>query len=262
MQQADFVEFLRSWYGLPNLVLVLAGAAEVVAGDGILQQVRQVFNKQHQLSQDRVKKKTPATTKFNQVSSQIFAKQRLHLESRKIEQAHFILGWPAPNRHDDQRYALSLLSNILGGNMSSRLFSEVREKRGLAYYVTSRSASYHDVGVFGAAAGVDPNRLEEALRVTKAQFTTLASGENLITEGELKRAKEYAAGKMALGLENAQSVARYYGSTQLLAKPGEFETPFETLEKIQAVSLAEVQVLAEAIIKPGQMRLALIGPFA
>src|SRR5690606_3985052 len=91
---------------------------------------------------------------------------RLHIEHKKTEQAHFVLGFPGIRRMDPDRYAVSVLSTALGGNMSSRLFTEVREKRGLCYYVHSEADSYTETGFFGAAAGVDPKRVEEAVQVT------------------------------------------------------------------------------------------------
>lgn len=272
-QRADLVEFLQSWYGLPNLVLVVAGQAEKVMAEQTLAETEQNFSKadglagtNERVADDRVEERVKAKVKVKADLEEklkrksVFGQNRLAVEKRDIKQAHFILGWPGFDRHDERRYALSLLSTILGGNMSSRLFTEVREKRGLAYYVRSEVSGYHEAGVLGASAGVDANRVEEALAVTKKQFTSLANGENLITDGELERAKEYAAGKLALELEDSQSMAKHYGLRQLLLN--QIKTPEEDLAKMKAVTLEEVQAAAETIIQPGEMWLALIGPFA
>jgi len=183
----------------------------------------------------------------------------LHVEHKKTEQAHFILGWPGISRHDPDRYALSLLATILGGNMSSRLFTEVREKRGLCYYVHSDVDQAHDGGILGASAGVDPTRIEEALQVTINEFTSIVEGSKPITDHELNQAKDYVAGKMTLGLEDSESVAQFFGMKQLLMD--KIETPEEVLVKLQAVTLDEIAAVANRLVKPGQLRLAVIGPF-
>jgi predicted Zn-dependent peptidase len=257
LTSADFKKFLQDWYGLPNLLLVLAGDETVVGTDQILDQAKQAFSKRDsQLDEKKGKVAVKA-----ELTTDPYSKQRFHLENKKTEQAHFILGWPGPNHGDSDRYALALLNIALGANMSSRLFTEVREKRGLAYYVRSEIDAYHDVGLFGAAAGVDPKRIAEALEVTINEFTQLAGGAKSmpVSAGELSRAKEYVAGKMALSYENPQAIAQYYGLKQVLMD--KIETLDEVLEKIRAVELDDIQRVIEKIIKPGEMRLAIIGSF-
>ena len=255
---ADFQGFLQKWYGLPNLLLVIAGDKEVVGSGAILKQAKQAFNKQDPLTKDRVQKKA-AVTKDLKIDP--YADNHFHLANKPTEQAHFILGWPGLSRSSQDRYALALLNIILGANMSSRLFTEVREKRGLAYYVRTEADAHHDTGVFGAAVGADPKRVEEALKITIQEFVDLAAGkaEKIVTKDELARAKEFAAGKMALSYEDSRSIAQFYGLKQLLL--GEVETMDELLAKIKAVSLDEVQSLITKLIQPKQLRLAVIGPF-
>jgi predicted Zn-dependent peptidase len=259
LKSADFKDFLKRWYGLPNLLLVIAGDERVVGSEAVLEQAQRAFDKKDPQTADRITQKVAVRDDLNKNS---FSEQLLHLENKATEQAHFILGWPGSDRFNDDRYALSLLNIALGANMSSRLFTEIREKRGLAYYVSSSVDAYHDTGLFGAAVGADPKRIEEALEVTIKEFTQLTDGATSvpITEGELARAKEYAAGKMALSYENPQAIAQYYGMKQLLT--GQIETLDEVLVKLKAVTLDEIQAVVEKIIKPGEMRLALIGPFA
>lgn len=258
LTSADFQGFLKQWYGLPNLLLVVTGDESVVSSKATLDQATEAFNKQDPQTADRVTQKVAVTKDLNKDP---YAQQFFHLENKPTEQAHFVLGWPGPDRFSDDRYALSLLNIVLGANMSSRLFTEIREKRGLAYYVRSEVDSYHDTGLFGAAVGADPKRIEEALEVTINEFTQLADGveSKPITEGELARAKEYVAGKMALSYENPQMIAQYYGTKQLLRN--EIETLDEVLVKMRAVNLDEIQTLVEKIIQPGQLRLAVIGSF-
>ncbi len=259
LTSADFKDFLKQWYGLPNLLLVIAGDESVVGSNKILDQAQRAFSKQDPQTSDRITQKVEVAEKLSQAP---FSDKFFHLENKATEQAHFILGWPSFDRFSEDRYALSMLNIALGANMSSRLFTEVREKRGLAYYVSSSVDLYHDTGLFGAAVGADPKRIEEALEVTTHEFTQLVDGSSSvpITDGELARAKEYVAGKMALSYENPQAIAQYYGMKQLLMN--EIETLDESLIKLKAVTLDEIQAVVEKIIKPKEMRLALIGPFA
>ncbi|MBT3249430.1 MAG: insulinase family protein [Candidatus Pacebacteria bacterium] len=259
LTSADFTGFLKQWYGLPNLLLVIAGDESVVGSDDVLEQAEAAFSKQDPQTADRITQKVAVR---EDLTKNPFSKQLLHLEHKATEQAHFILGWPSPDRLSEDRYALAMLNIALGANMSSRLFTEVREKRGLAYYVGSSIDANHDSGLFGAAVGADPKRIEEALEVTIQEFMQLTDGAAgvPITEGELARAKEYVAGKMALSYENPQAIAQYYGMKQLLTD--KIETIDEVLVKLKAVTLEEIQDVVDKIIKPGEMRLALIGPFA
>ncbi len=252
----DFQGFLKQWYGLGNLVLVLAGDEKVVGNNAILKKAQEAFSKQDPQSAGRAEGKIKTA---EMLDKKIFSKDTLHVEHKKTEQAHFIVAWPGIDRRDKRRFALTVLSTVLGGNMSSRLFTEVREQRGLAYYVHSDIDLYHDVGLFGASAGVDPKRVEEAMKVTLNEFYDVAAGQKPITDGELQRAKEYLAGKMALNYEDSQSVAQYYGMKQLLLN--KIETLPEVLEGLRAVTLDEVTQVAQDLIKPGAARLAVIGPY-
>jgi predicted Zn-dependent peptidase len=250
---ADFSRFLHHWYGLNNLVLVVAGDATVVNSESFLSQVETAFGKQPSTERSAAKEVS------RHLPPKVIGETKLKVVYRKTQQAHFVLGWPGLNRSHPDRYALAVLSTILGGNMSSRLFTEVREKRGLCYYVHSSEEYFHDVGVFGGAAGVDPGRIEEAIHVTIGEFLDLANGKQPVTEQELQRAKDYWMGKTVLGLEDSESVAQYFGLRQLLR--GKIETVAETMAKIKAVNLDDLHRIAKQIIKLDQLRFAVIGPF-
>jgi predicted Zn-dependent peptidase len=183
----------------------------------------------------------------------------LRVINRSTAQAHFVLGWPALKRNDPQRYVLSVLSTVIGGNRSSRLHQSVREDLGLAYYVYSDVDQYHDAGLLGVSAGVNIERVEKALEVTLQEHYQLAIGKNPITKEELSKAKDYLTGEFILSLENSLSVARYYGLDYLLLD--EFDEPETVIEKIQVVTLDQVHALAQKLLKPEQLRLAVIGPF-
>jgi predicted Zn-dependent peptidase len=245
----DFQEFLGTWYGLDNLVVMIAGDKSILDKPETIRQVEEMFAKAGE------RKCSPKHDRING----IFSDERHALVKKKTEQSHFTFGWSGIERESQDRYALGLLSAIIGGNMSSRLFSEVREKRGLCYYVRSEVAQFHEGGLLGGSAGVDPQRVEEAIKVSLDEFHAIVDGSKPITGKELDRAKEYVVGKMTLGLEDSQSVAQYYGLKQLLH--GKIETPDAVIEKMRKVSLSDVQDLAEKLIKPGTLRFGLIGDF-
>jgi predicted Zn-dependent peptidase len=251
---SNFKSFLQHWYGLGNLVLVIAGDEKVVLDAKTLEVATRCFSKEtSERTHDKVQIQS-VTSKTSPVSP-----HRLHIENKKTEQAHLILGWPGLARTDERRDIQTVLSVILGGNMSSRLFTEVREKRGLCYYVRSDVDTFHDTGVFGASAGVDPGRIEEALKVIIEQFKGIASGSLAITQEELTRAQEYLTGTIALQLEESRSLAQFYGFRQLLEN--EVETPAMVLKKLQAVTLEQLQDLAKELITINGVRLAVIGPY-
>lgn len=245
----DFKDFLNTWYGLDNLVVVIAGDKTVVDKKETLSRVEEMFSK------DGHRKSAPKHERLDD----IFSDERYALVNKKTEQSHFIFGWPGIERKSQDRYALGLFSAIIGGNMSSRLFSEVREKRGLCYYVRSEVSQFHEGGLLGGSAGVDPQRVEEAIKVSLNEFHELAHGSKPVTAKELARAKEYVSGKMILGLEDSESMAQFYGLKQLLHD--KVETPEEVIENMRKVTLEEVQDLAKKLIKPGELRFGLIGDF-
>lgn len=256
MTHQDFLDLLSSWYGLPNLTLVLAGDVTVVESDQTLDLVSKLFGGEKRPQENRVDHRVEVAPLLK---SSWKNTGRLLVKTKQTEQAHLMLGWPGLVRSDERRYALALLSIVLGGNMSSRLFTEVREKRGLCYYVHSTVDYYHDAGVFGAAAGVDPRRIHEAVQVIIDEFSQLSSANKAISQQELDRAREFAMGTLVLSLEDSQSVAQYYGVRQLLQR--KIDTPDAVIERLKRVTLEEINLLAQTLLKSGEMRLALIGPF-
>lgn len=256
MTHQDFLDLLSGWYGLPNLTLVLAGDATVVESDQTLDLVSKLFGGEKRPQETRVDHRVEVAPLLK---SSWKNTGRLLVKTKQTEQAHLMLGWPGLVRSDERRYALALLSIVLGGNMSSRLFTEVREKRGLCYYVHSTVDYYHDAGVFGAAAGVDPRRIHEAVQVIIDEFSQLSSANKAVSQQELDRAREFAMGTLVLSLEDSQSVAQYYGVRQLLQR--KIDTPDAVIERLKRVTLEEINLLAQTLLKSGEMRLALIGPF-
>lgn len=248
----DFVHHIQTWYGLHNVVLMIVGDSEVVEKEKLIKDVEKYFDKKS--DHERA---TVADHTFK--GSPISQKQKIIVDYKKTEQAHFVLAFPGIKRTDPDRSVLSVLSILLGGNMSSRLFSEVREKRGLSYYVHTDQDYYNDTGIFSAAAGVDPSRVEEAVKVTFEEFCAVVNGKKPITAEEVKKAKDFAVGHLVLGMEDSGSVAESYGFRELLE--GRILMLDEIIARIMKVSLDDVNAMAKRLIKPEEVRFAMIGPF-
>jgi predicted Zn-dependent peptidase len=175
---------------------------------------------------------------------------------RPTEQAHLVLGVPAFSRVDERRFALGVLNGALGGGMSSRLFQEVREKRGLAYSVYSYASHHAETGMFGVYAGCQPAKAAEVLDICRVQLDLVARGG--ITAEELSRGKGQLAGALVLGLEDTGSRMSRLGKAELVY--GELLTVDELLARIDAVTLEQVHDVAETVLSAEQT-LAVIGPF-
>lgn len=176
---------------------------------------------------------------------------------KKTDQTHFNLGVRAYNMFDDHLEALEVISVILGGGMSSRLFIEVREKRGLAYYVGASADAYKDAGSLIAHTGVDNRRLATAIEVVLDEFKKLKKEK--VPEKELKKAKDYIRGKSAIAFESSDALASFYAEQELLKN--ERLTPEEKLAKIEKVSPEDIRYVANDVFKGERLNLALIGPF-
>src|SRR5579864_5934911 len=186
------------------------------------------------------------------------ANGRVKVFSKQSDQAHVILGVPSyPLEHPD-RYALQLLAAVLGAGMSSRLFLEVRERRGLAYYVYGMNHSYTDAGSLLAQAGVDLTRIDEAIAVIAEQFKRMA--EETVGSDELEKARSLIKGRFVLRTETPQGLITYGLNREVLE--GHVLEPAELLALIDSVTAADVQRVAGDLIASEKMRLAVIGPFA
>lgn len=175
---------------------------------------------------------------------------------KDLEQVHICLGMPGASQVDDQRFASHLLNVILGSSMSSRLFQEIREKRGLAYSVYSFTNSHEDTGLLGIYAGVGPENVRETLKVVMEQLHVLAS--EPIPETELSAAKEYLKGSMYLNAESTDSRMNRLAKNEFLF--GRY-VPFEEIEqKIFAVTPDMVQGWFSGAFRPGELSLLLYGP--
>jgi predicted Zn-dependent peptidase len=181
------------------------------------------------------------------------------VKNKKSDQAHFILGFMGDGRNYEGRYAQSVLSVILGGGMSSRLFIEVRERRGLAYGVRTSSDRYQDTGYIGTYVGTDPKKAQEAIKVVLDEHYLLASKEKPVSIKEFSKAKEYLKGHAALALEDTSAVGEYFAFQELFGN--ETITPEELFKRIDKVTLDEVYAEAKRLFSPKRLNLGIIGPF-
>ncbi|MEA2056485.1 MAG: pitrilysin family protein [Patescibacteria group bacterium] len=254
MDRQKLNDFLNDWYGLSNMTLVIAGNKQLVESMDTTSLVAEIFSK---VPKERHNHRRKNIKSF--LDEDAFSQQRVVLEKKDIAQTHFVLGWPALKRGHPSRYILSVLSTVVGGNRSSRLFDEIREKRGLAYYIWADLDQYHDVGLFGAQGGLNVNKTVDGLREIIGQFKAIANGQKKIKLEEVEEAKEFLIGRMILGLEDSESVARYYGLKDILLD--KIEDPDLIIEKIRSVNAKQVNDLAVKLIQPGELRLALVGNF-
>ncbi|MGK5678661.1 M16 family metallopeptidase [Actinoplanes sp. URMC 104] len=178
------------------------------------------------------------------------------VRNRDTEQGHLVIGGVGIGRRDERRFALGVLNNVLGGGMSSRLFQEIRERRGLAYSVYSYASQYADAGLFGVYAGCAPGKVEEVLDLARAELARVAS--EGVTAEEVARGKGMVKGSYVLGLEDTGSRMSRLAKSELLY--GDLMAVDELLARVDAVTRDEVNAIAaELFAQP--MSLAVVGPF-
>lgn len=175
---------------------------------------------------------------------------------KDLEQVHLVVGFPGPSALGPERYAGFILNAVLGGSMSSRLFQEIREKRGLAYEVGSYLSSYRDAGLLGIYAGTDREHLRETLRLIRRETERFCC--ESLSEKELRSAKELLKGQFLLGMENTDNRMTALAKSEFSF--GRQRTPEEILERIEAVTSEAVRTLAAGMFRPGLLSMAAIGP--
>jgi predicted Zn-dependent peptidase len=177
--------------------------------------------------------------------------------TKPTQQVHLVLGTRGIPREDPDRYPLTVLNQALGGGMSSRLFQEVRERRGLAYSVYSYRVAYLETGAFGVYVGTAPGRVHEAIDVVDAELDRVI-GDRGVTEDEVTAAKGHLRGSMALSLETSNSRMHRLGSSELIL--GEARSLDEVVARIEAVKLSDVARVVERLFPADPRTIALVGP--
>ncbi len=182
--------------------------------------------------------------------------QRLVVSERKIDQAQVIIGFPGLHYTDKDRYALTVLLNILGGGMSSRLFVEVREKQGLAYMINAGASAFRDVGVATIQAGLDPSRLGAAIKVIKSELEKIKK--ETVSAKELLDSKNNIAGRTELSMESSSAQAQWFAKQFWFAD--KIQTYEEVTNKMKKVTAADIKRVANKVFNFDQARIAVIGP--
>jgi predicted Zn-dependent peptidase len=240
----------RANYRAQDLVITVAGAVDhEVLVAGVIAALRRA---DWDLS-------TPALPvgRRNPVTELIERGSPLTMVHRPIEQANILLGVSGIAATDERRATLSVLNSILGGGMSSRLFQEIREKRGLAYSVYSFSPSYSDAGLFGMYAGCSPSKASQVAELLVSEFRGLARGG--VTETEIARAQGQMSGASALALEDSDTRMSRLGRSEITQ--GEFVDLDEALRRISLVSADDIRVLAEELVSR-PLSIAAVGTIA
>jgi len=243
LNRDDFVSHVERFYGAVNSVLSVAGN---VTHDWVTEEAAECFDGLQ-----------PGAARAPSAAEHGLPDEPIIIEEREIEQTNIRLAVQGPARRDPDRYALALLHTVLGRGMSSRLFQEVRERRGLAYSVASGVAQHQDIGSFVVSAGVSRDQQEEALQVIVAELRRAA--DEPVSDEELQRAKDFAAGTFRLSMETPMALGQHFGN-QLL-QDGEIELPGDTVERIRAVEAADLQSVAQRLFG-AEYALAVVGPSA
>ena len=241
-KRKNFLDFLKNHYGAKNTIVCVAGE---IKPNLVEKKIRKYF---------KGARRTKLKTKSRIIESQTRPKTLIHF--KETDQTHLCLGVRGYNLLHPKRYVQSVLATILGGMMSSRLFISIRGK-GLAYYIGTSSQMYTDAGYLVSAAGIDNQRVERAIVSILKGHKDLKSKK--IKKAELKKAKDYLKGILALSLESSDAQTIFYGIQELLEE--RILTLKEIFVRIDEVSQKDILELAQDIFRPEKLNLALIGPF-
>lgn len=244
IKRTDFLDYLSTWYRSRNIVVAIAGK---IGEEQALEEVREVLGRREPTEVAKLEKFVSAQKE-----------PQVKVEERKTDQTHFVLGVRAYPRSHPEREVLEVLVSALGGGMSSRLFQEIREKRGLAYYVHAAWQDFSDTGSLKIWAGVNNQKVEDAVGAVVEELQKLK--DMPIPAGELKKAKEMLRGNLVLGLESTNGACSYFLGQEVLEN--KIETPKEKLAKIDAVTSEDVRAVAQELFIDQGLNLALIGPFS
>ncbi|MBU3965673.1 insulinase family protein [Patescibacteria group bacterium] len=238
----QILKYFKSQYVSKNIVISVAGA---VNETDVLREVKKYFG---DFNGRDFKRKDPVKEKQE--------KPQVLLYNKKTDQTHISLGVRAYSMAHADRHVLALLGIILGGGMSSRLFTSVRGDLGLAYYIYSSSDLYTDCGYFTTQAGIDAKNVEKTVGIILSEYKKIA--EKGPAAAELQKVKDYIKGRMIMSLESSSAMASFFAGQEILE--GKILTPEEKMAKIDAVSVDDIQRVAKDIFKNEKLNLAVVGP--
>jgi predicted Zn-dependent peptidase len=240
----QILDYMRSQYVALNALVCVAGK---FSSANIVDNIKNYFSKI---------KVAPAQPKLPVLEEQ--KKPKVLIQFKKTDQTHLALGVRTHySLFNSQKYPAELLGVILGGMMSSRLFDEVRNKLGLAYYVRTEVESDTDTGYLVSSAGIDNSRVEKAVSTILKEYQKIS--QKKVPEEELKKAKDNLKGKLVLTLESSDAQASFYGIQELLEK--KILTPEKIINIVDKITTNDILKVAKDIFRPEKLNLALIGPF-
>ncbi len=242
LTRSEIVNYKKLHYHPKNILVSVSGP---VNAEEVIAQIEGIFS---------YKSNLPESSFEAAVSKQL--KPKTHIYEKKTEQTHLVIGFHGLSRFHPDRYKLGLMNVILGANMSSRLFEEVREKRGLAYEIKSGSSFYHDTGAFSISAGVETKKAPMAIQVILKELKKISK--ERVKAGELRRAKDYFMSQLCMALEDTLDHLLWAGERVLDKK--ELPDRNRIQEKIDSVTEKDVQEIAEKIFRQQNLNLAMIGP--
>ncbi|MCH7492175.1 insulinase family protein [Patescibacteria group bacterium] len=236
-------QYYRKYYRPQNILLTVAGNFDTKVNNLI----------EHYFG---VKPQAKSPSSFQKIIIQQ-KKPQIKVKYKDTEQVQLGLGFPAYSYTTSKLYPLYLLTVILGGNMSSRLFMSIREKKGLCYFIRAGVNAYQDSGTLMIQAGVDKQRVHEAIKAILKELKKIkVSG---VTEAELRKAKDYLKGKLILDLESSEHVASWLSRQELLQN--RVLTPTQQIQRLEKVKLADIKKVSNEIINTRSLNISLIGPF-
>ncbi len=240
VSQADFQKHKDELYTPDNLVLTFAGKVTEAQSEKLAKKFFAPISGKN-------------TREF--VPLKKYGAKKVFLRTKNTEQAHLVLGFPGLSALDPQHFANKILSVILGGNMSSRMFLNIREAKGLCYYIATELDNYLDGGSLSTRAGIDQSRLHEAITAIRNEYEVCAK--KGVTDEEVRRAKNFLKGKITLSLEDSEERAHFYGKQQLMYP--EVRTIDQYFAEIEKVTKEDVNALAKKLLKSEELRLVVIG---
>ena len=243
-QRQDFLDHKSTWYIPSNMVLSVAGNTE---HDRVMELAQRYFGPM----------KANGSPGFEAARCEL-PEEHVLVENRDITQCNLAFGLRALSRTDPDRYILVILNSVLGRGMSSRLFKEVRERRGLAYAVGSGISRHKDTGLLSISAGVSPEKVNEATTVILEEVFRLV--EEPVGEQELTKARDYTVGGFRLSLETPMALAQRAGESLLTT--GEIERIGDVVARLKAVSAADIQRVARELLRRDNLAMAMVGPGA
>lgn len=242
----QLIDYRDAYYVPERMVVTVTGKVDAQ----VMTQLQKTFGKVKSPKTNKAKAFAPFVSPESLANPIAFQKK----ETEQVQLGMSFYGLPLG--HKDLA-AMSLLSTILGGTMSSRLFIEVRERRGLCYSVYASHQAMEDVGMFQVMAGLDKTRTDEAVKVIWQELKKMTT--KLVTAEELKRAKDHVRGKFLLAFEDSSTQADYYGRQWIFQN--KLETPEERIKRIQKVTAADIRRVAKLAFQRERMAFAIIGPF-